>query len=304
MAATSQDHGETACLIKQDGKSCQPNEAIHEHMPLAAGKASSHEGHPKQHITFSDLPSELRNMIWKAALMPRVIILKPQDRTAETNSPTRIDFNKIPGMLFANRESRLIALRHYDQRFTLTFSERVPTQPDGSTSRLMCRIPVIMSTLDELAFSRPQIRFQMEGRDRLSISIDAAPGAPEPQIERFSLLGDSLVRHGIDTEHLARLLNPKTPEWKATIINFDIYATRYISWRPFSRRQELGLSDQHRKGVESLCIQFESFRAITLDEWLRSGFSSWCRHDLYFVDHGYVDACVFDPTWPNSLNRW
>ncbi|KAK7700987.1 hypothetical protein SLS64_010581 [Diaporthe eres] len=277
---------------------------MHEHMPLATGKSSCHEGHPKQHITFSDLPDELRNMIWKAALVSRVILLKPQDRTAETDSPTEIDFNKIPGMLFANRESRLIALGHYDQRFTLTFSERVPTQPDGSTSRHMCRIPVIMSTLDEIAFSRSQIRAQMQGYGPLSISIDAAPGAPEPRIERFSLLGDSLMRHGINTEHLARLLNPRTPEWKSTIINFDIYATRYIDWRPFNQYQELGLSDKHRNGVESLCIQFESFRATTLEEWLRSGFSSWCRHELYFVDKRYIDACVFDPTWPNSLNRW
>lgn len=243
-------------------------------------------------------------MIWEAALVPRVIVLKPQDRATNIDSPTGIDFNEIPGMLFANRESRLIALRHYDQRFTLTFSERVPAQPDGSISRTMCRIPVIMSTIDEVAFSRTQIRAKMHGHDRLSISIDAAPGAPEPRIERFSLLGDSLMRHGIDTEHLARLLNPKTPEWKATIIKFDIYATRYIDWRPFSQCPELGLSERHRNGRESLCIQFESFRAITLDEWLRSGFRSWCRHELDFVDHGYIDACVFDPTLPNALNRW
>lgn len=244
-------------------------------------------------------------MIWKAALVPRVIVLEPQDRNAETDSTPRIDFNKIPGMLFANRESRLIALRHYDQRFTLTFSKRVSkNQPDGSTNRLMCRIPVIMSTLDEIAFSRPQIRAQIKGYDLLSISIDAAPGAPEPQIERFSLLGDSLMRPGIDTERLAQLLNPKTPNWKATIINFDIYATRYIDWRPFNQYQEPGLSEKHRNGMESLCVQFESFRAMTLDEWLRSGFRSWCHHEMSFVDKGYIDACVFDPTWPNAVNRW
>lgn len=145
-------------------------------MPLGTVKASCHEGHSKQHITFSDLPAELRNMIWKAALVPRVIVLKPQDQTAETDSSTRIDFNKIPGMLFANRESRLFALRHYDQKFTLTFSEWVPTQPDGSTSRHMCRIPVIRSTLDEIALSRSQIRAQMQGYGLLSISIDAHLG--------------------------------------------------------------------------------------------------------------------------------
>lgn len=270
-------------------------------MPLVTGNASSHEGHSKQHTTFSDLPAELRNMIWEGALVPRVIILNPRHRNAETDSPTRIDFNKIPGMLFANRESRLIALRHYDQRFTLTFSERVPTQADGSTSRLMCQFPVIMSTLDEVAFSRPQIRADIRGHDRLSISIDAAPGAPEPQIERFSLLGDKLMRPGVNTEHLAGLLNPKTPEWRSSMINFDRYTSRYIDWRPFSQCQAIGPSDRKRDGVECLCIQFETFRVMGFDEWLRSGFKFWCRYELYLVDHGHIDACVFDLTFPNVL---
>lgn len=260
-------------------------------MPIEMGKASSGEAHSKQPTTFGDLPAEIRNMIWKAVLVPRVIILKPKDRTTETESPTEVDFNKVPGMLSANRESRLIALNHYDQRFTLAFSKQVPTQPDGSTSRLLCRIPVIMSTLDEIAFSRSQIRTQFTDDDELRLSIDTPAGAPYPHIERFSLLGDSLMRHGIDTEHLARLLNPEGPDYEFN----NIFSCRSVKWRPFSQCPKLGLSDQYPEGVESAIFEFESFPGMGLNEWLRFGFSIGCRNEMpvSFMELGWIDAYIF-----------
>lgn len=241
-------------------------------------------------------------MVWNAALVPRVVIIKPKDRATETDSPTKGDFNQIPGMLFVNRESRLIALRHFDQRFTLTFSKRMPAQPDGPISRLMCRIPVIMSTIDQLAFSRPQLRAEITTFDHVSISIDAAAGAPEPQIGRISLLGDSLVRPGINTEDLARLLDPMAPEWESTIGRSGFFASRYIDWCPFGRCPELETSHRRDpKAVETLCVQFEFSFGASLQEWFRSGLGPWCRRKMYFLDVGAIDACVFDPSWTYGL---
>lgn len=240
-------------------------------------------------------------MVWNAVFVPRVVIIKPKDRATKTDLPNKVDFNQIPGMLFVNRESRLIALRHYDQRFTLTFSKRVPAQPDGSTQRLMCRIPVIMSTIDQLAFSRPQLRAEITTFDHVSISIDAAPGVPEPQIGRISLLGDTLVRPGINTENLARLLDPMAPEWESTIDESGIFASRYIDWRPFSRCPDLGVSGRDSKAVETLCIKFKFSFSAGLQEWFRSGLDSWCRREIYFLDVGVIDACVLDPGWTYGL---
>lgn len=207
-------------------------------------------------------------MIWLAALAPRVIILKPKERNAETDAPTKVDFNKIPAMLFVNQESRLIAQHHYDQRFILNFSEETPNtaQPDGSYSRLICQIPVIMSALDEIAFSRSQICTQIQDHDSLRISIDSAFGAPQFEITRVSVLSDRLIRHGINTEQLARLLDPTTPEY----LNYIIFSDDDLYWNPFMRCSEPELSDWYPEGVESLCIEIVFEPCLGLDDWWNS----------------------------------
>lgn len=210
-------------------------------------------------------------MIWIAALAPRVIILKPKERNAETDSPTRVDFNKIPAMLFVNKESRLIAQHHYDQRFILDFSAETPhrIQPDGSISRLICQIPVIMSALDEIAFSRSQIRTQIQDHDSLRISIDPVFGAPQVEITRVSVLSDRLISHGINTEQLARLLDPTAPEY----LNYNIFSDNESYWNPFLRCSEPELPDWYPEGVESLCIEIGFEPCLGLEDWWNSEYS-------------------------------
>lgn len=250
-----------------DGESSQTHEVVCQPTQLEVEKVFSHQDHSKQQLTFRNLPAELRNMIWYAALAPRVIIIRPQERNAETDSPTRVDFNKIPGMLFANRESRLIAQRHYDQRFFFTFYTRLPTvQPDGSNYRVMCQIPVIMSALDEIAYSRSHIRAQVQKYPSIRTAINTFVGAPQPQIKRLSILSDRLIRHGINAEQLARLLDPVAPEY----LNYIISSGEMFTWSTFGKCSEPELSDWYPEGVESLCIGMSYPRGLI--EWLRSGF--------------------------------
>lgn len=234
-------------------------------------------------------------MIWKAALVPRVIILEPKNWAAETESTTETDSNKVPGMLSANRESRLIALHHYNQKFTLTFSTQMSTRLRDSTRCLIRRIPVIMSTLDEIAFSSSQICTQVTADECLTISIGAVAGALEPCIKRFSMLGDTLMRRGINTEHLARLLNPRCPEWDAKdSTDTNRRRTQTVEWKPFSQWTKLGLPEEYSERWETLSVDFGPH------DWLSPRHSSWCHGDSNLMGWDRIDAFIFDLPTPGD----
>lgn len=287
------------------GQSPQPHESIDQPIPLAVRRVSSHERHPKQRITFSDLPAEIRNLIWNAALAPRLIVLDLKDRTTETESPTNIDFNNIPGMLFANRESRTIALHHCNQKFTVSITKSVRIWPDGCkperwNSHVMCRIPVIMSAVDEIAFSASQFLSHTRD-DHLAVSIDAPAGAPEPYIQRISMLNDNLMRRGIDTEHLARLLNPSCPEWDASESTNYGRGTKTMTWKPLHQWPKLSLSEKHLEQWETLRLEIEGSSLVNADRWLRSGFAWWYKGvDLDLSMGRGVGAWVFDFALPDE----
>jgi hypothetical protein len=263
--------------------------------------APSSEGHPKQQTTFSDLPAELRNAIWHAALAPRVIMIYPRDGRSDTDSLNQVDYKKVPGMLFANRESRKIALHHYDQRFTFTFSEPAPTEEGG----VMCRIPVIMSTHDELAFSHSYLSARCLQFDQVLASVDAADGFPKPCIKRISLLGDSIMRKSINEEHLARHLSPDPNVWD-TRDNIDFvgqdsfWNTEWISFAKFPGIRTLGpwLEDG-----ENIYIRFDNGmipQNFSYDEWLLRHFYVFCC--IYIVDWDGICALVVELPEPTSSN--
>ncbi|KAL1852879.1 hypothetical protein Daus18300_011961 [Diaporthe australafricana] len=256
------------------------------------------EHHPKPPTTFSDLPGELRNMIWTAALVPRVILVSPNhgEYRDESNLPADAIYDTIPGILHVNRESRSIALEHYDQRFTLTFSK-----PYGCMGRSppppICRIPIIMASCDEIAFSVSQVCAQIGPSELTRVEIEVPDGAPQPWITRLCLLGDRLTRRGIDTERLARILDPWSSEWY-----FDddptIYKTQGIDWMPFNQWPELGLSDEYSEEVETLWVDFHH-TGMEVEDWLGGSFNGQCRNEKEVMDRDGLDAVVYDmrDTW-------
>ncbi|KAK2609520.1 hypothetical protein N8I77_003017 [Diaporthe amygdali] len=238
-------------------------------------------------------------MIWEAALVPRVIVLKPRKETSESDTQQLVDYSIIPGILYANWESRSIALKHYDQKLALTFTKWAPVEADSAV-RTTSRIPIIMAACDEIAFSSSHIGTVFAPHDVVSISIDTAPGAPEPWIRRFSLLGDKLTSYGIDTEHLARLLNPESFEYDCSE-SADIFVTQTIDWVPFNQWHEIGLSEEYPEGMDTLCVHFELAHS-SLDSWLSSRFNSWCRSATYFMDRDGIHASVLE--LPNPLPHY
>lgn len=245
------------------------------------------DSRPKAQVTFRDLPAELRTMIWKAAHAPRLLLLKPGQRNTTSESQSKVDFTIIPGMLYANRESRRIALLHYDQRFTLDFTKFVGVRG----TRFSTRIPIIMSSIDKIAFSISQVDADFRLRNVIWVSLDAAPGEPEPWVESFALLNDSIMRPGIDTEHLARILDPEFSGLNLTS-SADINVEQFIDWSPFSRRPEPGILDDNPEGVETFRVRFEACRdghVEVLSDWFNN--SSICA--TYLNDTPYrADAWV------------
>lgn len=234
--------------------------------------------------------------------MPRLIVLKLKERTTKSDSPNNIDFDNIPGMFFANRESRTIALHHYDQIFTVSITKSIKLLTrDGFRwdSHVMCRIPVVMSAIDEIAFSMSQIRDYI-GYYHLAVSIDAAAGAPTPYIQRLSLLHDSLMRPGIDTEHLARLLNPSCPEWDASDSTTYDHGMKSMTWKPFIQWPKLSLSEKYLRQWETLRLKFVTGRRGNIDRWLSSGFIGWSQGAILSMGDGDLGACVVSFAHPDE----
>lgn len=290
------------------------NRDISDHIPPQVGpngtslQSTSHTGentastggHPKTQTTFSDLPAELRNMIWHEALAPRVIMIYPCDSRVETDSLNQVDFDKIPGMLFANQESRRIALHHYDQRFTLTF-----TKPNGRGRLMRSRIPVIMSSHDELAFPAHNLSSVIEEWPRWSISVEAADGAPTPWIKRFSLLGDRLMREGIKEHNLARILDPDSHSWhRASYTSKDHPWYINCKWRPHSDKPDFKTFGPHLEDLmEGAGVHFVFIPGDdSVRHWMQWHFNIWCRLSMLMMDRYWLDACVVELPQPLPLH--
>lgn len=255
----------------------------------------SSECHPKKQTTFSPfgrLPAELRNKIWNAALAPRVIMIYPRDGRTQTESPQQIDWKKIPGILFANRESRKIAEHHYDQKFTLAFCKSMPMV-------VMCQIPVVMSAHDELAMSAIYLSTKFEERDIADVTVTAAVGAPQPLIQRISLLGPSLTREGINQEHLAQLLSMFSGAWDIPGDSSAAFpwTTR---WSPFGKQPDPTTFGRHLGDVEDVSIQHQITGSDnTLEDWLWMTFNLWCFDSIYDNEWDWVDAWVAERPEPD-----
>ena len=174
-----------------------------------------------------------------------------------------------------------------------------------------------MATHDEVALSASQIASHWpldNWSEVVSISIDAADGAPEPSISRFSMLGDSLMRDGINTEYLAQLLDRDSSAWARTDF-ISIENPWTIDWSPFSQSREIEIFDtytedgesakngeyfedgEHSEDGESVCIQFDR-NSDSLGHWLRMGFNRWCHRAMYYMERDWIDAWVFVPREP------
>jgi hypothetical protein len=88
----------------------------------------THEHHPAHNTSFSQfpyLPPELRLKIWELLLVPRIVVVcclhadtAPEDQLEGPSCPF------IPALLHVNRETRHLALKHYEP----TFAWKVPYQ--------------------------------------------------------------------------------------------------------------------------------------------------------------------------------
>ncbi|KAK4644753.1 hypothetical protein QC761_307670 [Podospora bellae-mahoneyi] len=82
---------------------------------------------PTQTFTcFGDLPPEIRLSIWEVLIQPRIVLAACVDNRCKTQKHAqmakRSTTRSIPVLLHVNRESRDLALRHYE----LTFAWKIP----------------------------------------------------------------------------------------------------------------------------------------------------------------------------------
>lgn len=119
---------------------------------------------------FQQLPCEIRLMIWKAVMTPRLVAITPRP-FPKSPGEARNRINReisllqgIPALLAVNQESRYLALRHYTWRFTIDFEINAILRSDR-VSRRRSWFPyevrsacVVMSPDDTLGIFRSLIR--------------------------------------------------------------------------------------------------------------------------------------------------
>ncbi|KAK0674566.1 hypothetical protein QBC41DRAFT_2834 [Cercophora samala] len=95
------------------------------HDGLDEGISKHHQ--PAQTFTcFGDLPPEIRLSIWEVLIQPRIVLAACVDNRCKVQKHAqmakRSTTRSIPVLLHVNRESRTLALRHYE----LTFAWKIP----------------------------------------------------------------------------------------------------------------------------------------------------------------------------------
>ncbi|KAG8158123.1 hypothetical protein KVR01_011884 [Diaporthe batatas] len=303
MAATGPNHGKVSPRDQGPGATPSQNNGATASQNMggtpqatefAVDRILSDEPHPNKQLTFirfGRLPAEIRNMVWHEALAPRVIMIYPRVGSTQTKSPDQVDWKKIPGILFACKESRDIAKPYYQQKFTLVFTRALSTI-------VMCQIPIIMSKDDELAISATYLSTRFGDHDVTQVTVKAAEGAPEPRIDRLSLLGNSLLREGIDQEQLAHLLKTFSGAWGLTdhISPPSTWTTR---WSPFGKQPDPKTLGRYLGDVEDVCIQSQTAGDVRNDaDWLWMAFNFWCFDSTLANEWDYVDAWISENPVP------
>lgn len=117
--------------------------------------------HSRTFTRFRELPIELRLMIWKFAMVPRLVMVNFKD--AETRSQARrrktqrsSEIHAIPALLAVNNEARNIAIRTYTWRFTIYINLRHHGL-FGRGEWEHARARVVMSPEDTLGFFRCKV---------------------------------------------------------------------------------------------------------------------------------------------------
>lgn len=90
---------------------------------------------------FSDLPTELRLKIWSILIRPRIIVascLQRDERLPERRREldARTHGSAIPVLLHINRESRYLALQHYELSFSWRISKLLSDTPISRPARV------------------------------------------------------------------------------------------------------------------------------------------------------------------------
>lgn len=113
-------------MQREHHQTAQPSRG--ETVGKAGTSEADHIGRENSSMVFSrfqQLPCELRLMIWKAAMTPRLVavmpkpILKSPDEARKRRNRETNLLRGTPGLLAVNQESRYLALRHYTWRFTI-----------------------------------------------------------------------------------------------------------------------------------------------------------------------------------------
>ena len=105
------------------------------------------------------------------------------------------------------------------------------------------------------------------------------------------MLGDRLLRHGIDTENPVRLFDPECPEWDR-LSSGDV-SIQKIYCNPFSQWHELGLSEKYPQGEETLRVEFDLAHKYRGDR-IMGRFNTWCRGAMQLGNRDGIDARVLD----------
>lgn len=166
--------------------------------------------------SFQQLPCELRLMVWKAAMTPRLVAVIPRPRSkshdeARNRKKREISLIRgIPALLAVNQESRYLALRHYTWRFTINIT--IATTGRRWVGHEHRRARVVMSPDDTLGLFRCESlwgvwisRFDVKvANDKASPwRTHESTDAPHRGFKKVAILGDA-VKSNL---HIVRALN-------------------------------------------------------------------------------------------------
>lgn len=176
---------------------------------------------------FQHLPCELRLMVWKAAMTPRLVAVNPRpcpkgrdDARDRKNREINL-IRGIPALLAVNQEARHVALRHYTWRFIIDIAIEKGQYWNGGDywdmrGRENRRAHVVMSPDDTLGLFRckgEREDFVQISRFRVKVAnykkspwrIHQTTAAPHGQqwFKKVAILGDAIESH----LHIVRALN-------------------------------------------------------------------------------------------------
>ncbi|CAM1504151.1 Fc.00g017420.m01.CDS01 [Cosmosporella sp. VM-42] len=183
---------------------------------------STPSGSPKPALTafpkFGLLPTELRLKIWSCLIQPRIIVAcclqcdeRLPQRRAELAARTR--GGAIPVLLHINRESRYLALQHYELSFSWRISKLLSDTPISRPARVWFNFALDamyltgeLEAYDSYGFNSPMVYFmRREDTRRVKHIACAFSELGYPQQESDQIFG--CLWHVVDGFHgVERLL--------------------------------------------------------------------------------------------------